>query len=238
MPRRTPPGRVRAIARAACEVFIAKGYRRTLLTDVAERLELSHALFYRYVEGKEALLELAIRYAMDPDADLETVVPVATPQDGHIVGLIRDWLAERATFPELRGALDRGPSGRAAAELAGIIDELYGFVEQNRRLLLLIESLADDFPELGGDSVNRRKRAQTDRLAAFLASRAATGELRPLPDPQIAARFLSESIAWFAQHRQRDADAALIDDRQARASVRQLLLATFVPDPPRAGAHH
>jgi AcrR family transcriptional regulator len=229
---------VRAIARAACEVFIAKGYRRTLLTDVAERLELSHALFYRYVEGKEALLELAIRYAMDPDADLETVVPVATPQDGHIVGLIRDWLAERATFPELRGALDRGPSGRAAAELAGIIDELYGFVEQNRRLLLLIESLADDFPELGGDSVNRRKRAQTDRLAAFLASRAATGELRPLPDPQIAARFLSESIAWFAQHRQRDADAALLDDRQARASVRQLLLATFVPDPPRAGAHH
>jgi AcrR family transcriptional regulator len=229
---------VRAIARAACEVFIAKGYRRTLLTDVAERLELSHALFYRYVEGKEALLELAIRYAMDPDADLETVVPVATPQDGHIVGLIRDWLAERATFPELRGALDRGPSGRAAAELAGIIDELYGFVEQNRRLLLLIESLVDDFPELGGDPVNRRKRAQTDRLAAFLASRATAGELRPLPDPQIAAHFLNESIAWFAQHRQRDADAALIDDRQARASVRQLLLATFVPDPPRAGTHH
>ena len=26
------------IARAACEVFIAKGYRRALMTDVAERL--------------------------------------------------------------------------------------------------------------------------------------------------------------------------------------------------------
>src|ERR1700759_812064 len=167
MPRRTPPGRVRAMARAACEVFIAKGYRRTLLTDVAERLELSHALFYRYVEGKEALLELAVRYAMDPGADLDAVVPLATPADGHIVGLIRDGLAERAAFPELRGALDRGPSGRGAAELAAIIDELYGFIEENRLLLLLIESLADDFPELSGDAVSRRKRAQADPLASF-----------------------------------------------------------------------
>src|ERR1700753_3950729 len=152
MPRQTPPGRVRAMARAACDVFTAKGYPRTLLTDVAERLELSHALFYRYVEGKEALLELAVRYAMDPEADLEAIVPVPTPPDGHIVGLIRDWLAERAAFPELRGALDRGPSGRGAAELAAIIDELYGFVEQNRLLLLLIESLVDDFPELSRDA--------------------------------------------------------------------------------------
>ena len=226
------------MARAACEVFIAKGYRRTLLTDVAERLELSHALFYRYVEGKEALLELAVRYALDPGADLDAVVPLATPADGHIVGLIRDGLAERAAFPELRGALDRGPSGRGAAELAAIVDELYGFIEENRLLLLLIESLADDFPELSGDAVSRRKRAQADRLARFLVSRAAAGELRPLPDPQVAARFLDESIAWFAQHRQRDADAARIDDRQARAAVRQLLLAAFVPDPPRAPTAH
>ena len=230
MPRRTPPGRVPAIARAACDVFIAKGYRRTLLTDVAERLELSHALFYRYVAGKEALLELAVRYAMDQDADLEAVVPLATPPTGHILGLIRDWLAGRGTFPELRGALDRGPRGAGPAELAAVIEELYDFVEQNRLLLLLIESLVDEFPELGGGSVNRRKQAQTDRMAAFLGSRAAAGELGPVPDPEIAARFLIESIAWFAQHRQRDPDAALIDDRRSRSAVRELLLQTFVPE--------
>ena len=79
MSRTTPPGRVQDIARAACEVFIAKGYRRALMTDVADRLELSHALLYRYVESKEALLELATRYAMDPGTDLTAVVPLATP---------------------------------------------------------------------------------------------------------------------------------------------------------------
>lgn len=226
---------MRDIARAACDVFIAKGYRGTLMTDVAERLELSHALLYRYVESKEALLELAVRYAIDQGADLEAVVPLATPRAGHSLELIRGWLAERAAFPQLRGALERRPGGGAAAELAGIIDELYDFIEQNRLLLLLIESLAGDYPGLGRESVNDRKRAFSGLVAAFLASRAASGGLRPLADPGIAARFLTESVAWFAQHRKRDPSAAAIDDQQARSTVRELLLAAFVPDTATTG---
>ena len=65
---------------------------------------------------------------------------------------------------------------------------------------------------------------------SFLASRVAAGELRPLSDPAIAAHFLIESIAWFAQHRKRDPNAAMIDDQLARSEVRELLLAAFVPD--------
>ena len=200
------------------------------MTDVGERLELSHALLYRYVESKEALLELAARYAMDQEADLDAVVPLATPKDGHILELIRGWLAVRARFPKLRAALEREPGGDAATELAGIIDELYDFVEHNRLLLLLIESLVDDLPELGSGSVRDRKRVFNGLVAAFLASRAASGELRPLADPEIAAHFLIESVGWFAQHRKRDPNAALIDDHQARSSVQELLLAAFVPE--------
>jgi AcrR family transcriptional regulator len=235
MPRRTPQGRIRDIARAACEVFIAKGYRRALMTDVAERLQLSHALLYRYVESKEALLELASRYAMDPDSDLEALVPVATPREGRFLELIRDWLAVQGAFPKLRAAVEGGPGGDAAAELAGIIDELYDFIERNRLLLLLVESLADDYPGLDSESVNDRKRGFSARVAAFLASRAASGALRPLPDPEIAARFLTESIAWFAQHRKRDPTAAAFDDQRARTAVRELLLAAFVPDEASTG---
>jgi AcrR family transcriptional regulator len=236
MPRKTPPGRVPDIARAACEMFIEKGYRRALMTDVAARLEFNHALLYRYVESKEALLELATRYAMDPQADLAAVVPLATPPRGHILGLVRDWLAVRATFPELRAAASRGPSAAGPAELARIIDELYDFIENNRVLLLLTESLADDYPELGGTSVNDRKRSFSGRVAAFLGSRAKAGELRPLADPEIGAHFLVESISWFAQHRKRDPNAMGIDDKEARSTVRELLLTTFVPDAVTFGA--
>jgi len=133
-------------------------------------------------------------------------------------------------MPSLRGALERGAGGVAALELTGIIEELYDFVEQNRLLLLLLESLIDDYPDLSGESVTERKRSFADLVAAFLASRVAAGELRPLGDPAIAAHFLIESIGWFAQHRKRDPTAAMIDDGQARSEVRELLLAAYVPD--------
>ena len=80
--------------------------------------------------------------------------------------------------------------------------------------------------------LDRGKRSHIGRLAAFLGSRAASGGLRPLADPEIAAHFLAESVAWFAQHRNRDPDASYIDDERARGVVRELLLAAFVPDAP------
>lgn len=205
------------------------------MTDVAERLELSHALLYRYVESKEALLELAARYAMDQKADLAAEGPLATPPQGHFLQLLQGWFKVQATFPRLRAALEHGPGGNAAEELAGIIDELYDFIEQNRLLLQLIESLVNDYPGLNGVSVDGRKRSHTGMLAAFLAGRAAAGELRPLADPEIAAHFLGEFVAWFAQHRKRDPNAATIDDQRARSSVRELLLAAFVADTGTAG---
>ena len=227
MPRKTPPGRVQDIARAACEVFIKKGYRRTLMTDVAARLEISHALLYRYVESKEALLELAVRYAMDQATDLSAVAPLATPAPGHVLELVRSWFAVHATFPALSAATEPGPGDNAAAELAGIIDELYSFIEQNRLLLLLIESLVIDHPELSELYVSKSKQSHIARLSAFLRSRASSGGLRPLSDPDIGAHFLAESVAWFAQHRKADPGLALIDDERARAQVRELLLSAF-----------
>jgi AcrR family transcriptional regulator len=235
MPRKTPPGRVPDIARAACEMFIEKGYRRALMTDVAARLEFNHALLYRYVESKEALLELAVRYAMDQTADLDAVVPLATPAPGHVLGLVRMWFGTHATFPALSSALEQDPGGNAAEELAAIIDELYGFIEQNRLLLLLIESMVIDHPELSELYVSKSKQSHIGRLSAFLRSRASSGELRPLPDADVGAHFLAESVAWFAQHRKADPGLALIDDERARVCVRELLLSAFVPDLGMAG---
>jgi AcrR family transcriptional regulator len=229
MPRKTPPGRVQDIARAACEMFIEKGYRRALMTDVAARLEINHALLYKYVESKEALLELAVRYAMDQSADLSAVAPLATPAAGHVLELVRGWFAVHATFPALGAALKEDPGDDAAGELAGIIDELYSFIEHNRLLLLLLQSMVIDHPELSQLYVSGSKRSYNGKLAAFLSSRASSGGLRPIPDPEIAAHFLGESIAWFAQHRKADLTLALIDDERARVSVRELLLSAFVP---------
>lgn len=54
--------------------------------------------------------------------------------------------------------------------------------------------------------------------------------LRPVPDVATAARFIVETIAWFAWHRKGDPDSAMIGDDQARATVRYLIVAAFVID--------
>lgn len=230
MPRKTPPGRVNDVARAACEVFTAKGYRRALMTDVADRLELSHALLYRYVESKEALLELAVRYAMDQDSDLTGAAPLSTPPPGHVLKLVKTWFTTHGALPTLRAALKGEPASDVTEELGGIIDELYAVTERNRLLLALVRSLVDDLDELDDASVNRWKLAGNKALADYLARRADSGQLRPLPDPTVGAHLIVESVGWFAWLRKSDPNAAGIDDASARASVRALLLAAFVPD--------
>ena len=130
---------------------------------------------------------------------------------------------------------EASPLEDPAAEMGGIIDEFYSFVQRARMVLSLMNSLVIDYPEFNELFVNDSKNSQIERLAAYLSSRAASGALRTLPDPEMAAHFIVESVAWFAMHRKEDPSTAWIDDERARSSVRALLLSTFVPDPVTTG---
>jgi AcrR family transcriptional regulator len=233
MVRRTPPGRVRDVAAAACSVFTEKGYRRALMTDVGTRLGLSHAVLYRYVESKEALFELAMVYSMDPGAVSELEIPLPTPPPGHTLDLLRRWGQVTAKFPVLAAALARDVPGDPLREFIEVIDERYAFVSRNRRLLALIERSALDLPDLHELFFRKIRRQDIEQLSGYLARRMGTGALRRSSNIELAARFIMESIAWFAWHREADADSAMIRDDQAHQAVRELLAATFVP----AAAH-
>jgi AcrR family transcriptional regulator len=233
MSRRTPPGRVRDIARAACRVFIEKGYQRALMTDVARKLGLSHAILYRYVESKEALFHLAVLYATNPGALPELTdltEPMPTPAPGETLALIDKWLAENASYPVLAAALAGESRADISRELSDIIDERYAFAEQNRRLFALIEQSALDIPELHTLYYIQSRRDQVAQLARYLEQRCQAGLLRRVPEVATAARFIVETIAWFAWHRRSDPDSAMIGDDDARQTAKFLILAAFIPD--------
>lgn len=118
---------------------------------------------------------------------------------------------------------------QAERELGAIVDALYGFVERNRRAIQLIEQCAADLPELAQWFFVGQRRALLDRLTGYLRSWIAAGKLRPVPDAPAAARFINETIAWFAMHRHGDADSEMLDDDACRATVRHLILAAFLP---------
>jgi hypothetical protein len=50
-----------------------------------------------------------------------------------------------------------------------------------------------------------------------------------VPDVPVAARFIVETIAWFAMHRHGDPDSATLSDDACRRTVHHLLLAAFLP---------
>lgn len=227
MTRQTPPGRVRDVARAAGDVFIEKGYRRTLMTDVGARLELSHALLYRYVESKEALFQLALVYAIDEQAISTIDVPVATPSPGQTLALLKTWARENTAFPVLSAALSRSHPRDGVEELLGIIDERYFFIERNSRVLALIERSALDVPELYTFYFTKGRQNQIKQLTQYLQRRIDSEDFRDVSDINVAARFITESISWFAWHRKSDPDSAMLDDEQAHKTVRELLVAAF-----------
>lgn len=231
MVRRTPPNRVRDVAQAAASVFIEKGYRRALMTDVGERLGLSHAVLYRYVESKDALFQLAMTYAMDPDMVPALQIPLPAPVPGHALDVLRKWARVSAQFPVLAAALARPEPADVLQEFTEIIDERYAFVSANRQLLALIERSSLDLPELHDFFFRKLRRQDIKRVSDYLRKRIGSGALRQFSSTDVAARFIMESVAWFAWHRYADADPPVIRDDQAHQAVRELLVATFVPAP-------
>ena len=226
---RKSPRPLTEIADAAVQVFTAKGFRPAGISDIAAALGLSHGALYTYVDSKQALLYLALARAVQPEIVTGLPVPVSAPPPEQVVAMLTTWA--RAQNQEALPQVGMGGPGTSQAEreLGAIVDALYGFVERNRRAIQLIEQCAADLPELAQWFFVGQRRALLDRLTDYLRGRIAAGKLRPVPDAPAAARFINETIAWFAMHRHGDADSEMLDDDACRATVRHLILAAFLP---------
>ena len=227
---RTAPRPLGEVADAAVRVFTAKGFRDAGISDIAGALGLSHGALYTYVDSKQSLLYLALLRVVRPEAVDAMAIPVAAPSVQHLIEALESWTVEQTGFKALTAAASGAPTRSVGEELAEIVAELYDFVDRNRHVLALIARCADGLPDLSQWYYVQRRRAMIQALGEYLRVRIASGDLRPVPDVPVAARFIVESVAWFAMHRHGDPDSAMIDDRTSRATVGHLLVAAFLPD--------
>ena len=227
MPRTRAPDRLEDIADGALDVFLQKGYRRTRMTDVAETAGVSPGLLYTYAASKEALFRLVLLRELGVGLD-QTSLPAPTPSADDVQALIRRALRDLGTIPTLDAAADTADPTDASAELAAIVGEHYDRVQRYRRVISLVERSSFDWPELADRFYRRGRRPFVSRLGEYIARRVKSGHFAPVPDPDVAARFVIETVAWFANHRYGDYDGAQIDDRLARDTVIRLIVAAFV----------
>ena len=230
MARRIPEGRFDDLVRVASNVFIAQGYRRTQMADVAAALGVGKGTLYGYVESKEALFELCLRHA-DSRGPVEQpdTLPLPTPEPGALLRTVRGALEREGRLPELSRALERRRARDIRVELEAVLRELYDVMERNHRGIKLIDRCADH-PEVAPQWQAAGRVAVRDRLVGYLESRVRAGQLRRFPDVQLAARFVIETIATWAVHIKWDAFPQAFDAKAARDSAIDFLLRGLLVD--------
>jgi AcrR family transcriptional regulator len=232
VPRTRPPDRFERLRDAGLRVFAAKGLRRARMADVARAMGVSPGALYNWVESKEALFYWLVERGDDAaPAKPPAVLPIPTPRPGAIERRLRERLQGGFLLPSLEAALTKRRVADPRSELEAILRELWDRVARSRRPLAVLERSAIDAPELYRIWFATARRALFARLAEYVARRSRADDFRRVADPALAARYLVETIAWFARHRYGDPDPALLpDDEVVREAVLPLLVASLVPD--------
>jgi len=224
MAMRIPESRFDELVRAATGVFIARGYRLTQMSDVAEAVGVAKGTLYGYVESKDALLWVCLRHADETGPiPLPESLPVSTLPAGQLGMEVKAALNAELTQPLLLDALKRDRAEDPIREMRGIIGELYDLVFENRHRIKLLDRCLDH-PELA-DLWQTQGREQPRRtLVRYLERRIAAGQIRPLPNVRLAARMVIETVTTWAVHIHWDRAPEPFDLGESRSNTLEFLV--------------
>jgi AcrR family transcriptional regulator len=229
MARTRPPDRIADLVRTATQVFIAQGYRRTQMADVATALEVAKGTLYLYVESKEALFDLVVRHAdgAEPLPALSEL-PFATPKPGQTLRTVRKRLDARRAPPTLLKALNgRQATLEPRAEVETISRELYDTLSANRVGIKLMDSSSRDTPELAELWFKGVRTGLVELLHQYLNARFRQKRLRAVPDALVAARLWLETLVFWAVHRHWDPAPMVVTEEAARDTAVHFVVAAL-----------
>ncbi len=236
MPRQMPAQRFQDLVDAATGVFIAQGYRRTQMADVAQALGVAKGTLYLCVQSKEALFDVTLRHADAPrPIAAPATLPVPTPARGRTLQYVRARLASDPASPTLRDVLERGRECGGPAELGAIIREIHQAMTRNRTGIKLVDRCAAEYPDLAKVWFAQGRGALLAQLTTYFEGGIRLRRLRSVADPAVAARVVVETIVFWAVHRHWDPAPQPIDPHGAEETVVQMLIDALAERTPPRG---
>lgn len=236
MVRPRPADFVPRLLQAAGRVFARHGLKGARMADIAREMGVAHGSLYNYVESKEALFLLLVdqwgREAIEVSSE---ALPLKTPSMQSIVERLEQRVTETFPLPTLDAALKRRSPSDPEDELHEIVLELYVQTERSRQGATILERSARDVPELFGLFFERVRRELFERMTAYVARRISDGSLHPV-DPPTAARFIIETVTFFARHRFLDPRPQDFDDNEVRQTTIDLVTRSLLPTAARSAA--
>jgi AcrR family transcriptional regulator len=200
------------------------------MADIAREMGVAHGSLYNYVESKEALFLLLIERWGNLEVPFNADLPVKAPSMPAIVDRLRHRVASVFPLPVLDAALARRRPADPARELEGIVRELYLRTEESREGATILERSALDVPELYQQFFEQVRRGLFERMTRYVDARMRNGAFLKT-DPAVAARFIVESVTFFARHRHLDPDPLPHDDESIRDSIIVLVTNSLIPRP-------
>ena len=214
---------------AATKVFIAKGYRQTQMSDIAREMGVSQGTLYNYVESKEALFMLACEHCFSDRPIIPPAEPpVRSPSFVTMLRKVREQMLS-VRVVSLENALRSRKPRDARAELETILREFYFVMERHRRGFDLIERSTGDVPALAKTMYVEGRRGAVGMFSNYLVERIKSGYFAPVPDPATAARYIIETVTWFARHRHNTPDSEMISDAAALETTIHFLTNALMP---------
>ncbi len=208
MPRKAPDDRFEQLVDAATGTFIARGYTRTQMADIAAAMGISKGALYLYAESKEALFDLAIRLADLPSPLAQPPkLPVPSPAAGATVEYVTFELAKMRVLRITETLLAKKKRGDGRAELELLVRELYDNLSRHAHALKLVHSSAKDLPELAAVWFDTARPGLVEVLTRYLVDRSGARLLRRVPDTRAAAHVIVETTMFWAVHSPWDAHA-------------------------------
>jgi len=216
--------RFQDLVEAATAVFIAQGYRRTQIEDVARAMGVAKGTVYLYVQSKAALFDLALRCAdMPRPLAVPGALPRRTPPAGAALRYVAARIAEAdPAAPVLAAARRRVPE--VEDEFAGLVRGLYAVMTRHRTSIKLVDRCAADYPDLARLWFARGREALVTAVARYLETRIRQQQIRRVPDVMVAARLIVETVVFWAVHRHWDPAPQPFDPTVAEDTIVQLLV--------------
>jgi AcrR family transcriptional regulator len=229
MARQRPPDRLDQILQAATRVFARTGLAASKMSDVAEAAGVSQGTLYNYVESKEALFRLLLDRGLGAPAPSEAAFPLRSPPMAALARRMDEAIDASFSLPRLDEALARRRVTDAAAELTGVIDELFERTFATRAAADVLERSARDVPELAAVFYGKVRRGLFDKVATLIARRIESGHYHRR-DPHVIARLVIETVTTFARHIYRDVEPPRFDLAKARPDIIGTLVDGIVVD--------
>ncbi len=217
------------IIESSIQVFSDRGYRQAQMSHIAQEAGVAPGTLYLYFESKESLFNFLITYIFSSERNLDAIsIPIKSSSWSFGITSAKDAFVCSKLSAVIEEAIRERELRDIHKEFEEIVRTLFSTMATYRHGITILLQSSLNWPELADFYVSIIKHL-VETLTVYLENRINQGLIRKVPNVSASARFILDTIAWFAVHRHRAMHQTVISEKVAEETVVDALVHAFIP---------